>query len=81
MMSSGMIPPRLSRRGFVSDLKIVNAEPTPDPVCTIPARVADLIWLAPDVVGVGLESSSSHSGILPGQYCKLQFRGFRGAML
>lgn len=57
----------------VSDLKVV-AEPTPDPV-SIPARVAELVQLAPDVVGVGLELQRSFQH-LPGQYCKLQFHGF-----
>src|SRR5579863_8552484 len=58
---------------IVSDLKVV-AEPTPDPVST-PARIAELVRLAPDVVGVGLELQGPFRH-LPGQYCKLQFRGF-----
>ena len=58
---------------IVSDLQIV-AEPTPDPVSTA-ARVAELVRLAPDVVGVGLELQRPFRH-LPGQYCKLQFRGF-----
>jgi NAD(P)H-flavin reductase len=57
----------------VSDLKVV-AEPTPEPV-SIPARVSELVRLAPDVVGVGLELQQPFRH-LPGQYCKLQFRGF-----
>ena len=57
----------------VSDLKVV-AEPTPEPV-SIPARVSELVRLAPDVVGVGLELPQPFRH-LPGQYCKLQFRGF-----
>ena len=69
--SSGMIHACQAR--VVSDLKIA-AEPTPDPV-SITARVADLIRLAPDVVGVGLELQQPFRH-LPGQYCKLQFRGF-----
>jgi len=58
---------------IVSDLNVV-AEPTPDPVST-PARVAELVRLAPDVVGVGLELEGPFRH-LPGQYCKVQFRGF-----
>jgi NAD(P)H-flavin reductase len=58
---------------IVSDLHVV-AEPTPDPVST-PARVAETVRLAPDVVGVGLELEQPFPH-LPGQYCKLQFRGF-----
>ena len=58
---------------IVSDLKVV-AEATPDPVSTS-ARIAELVRLAPDVVGVGLELQQPFRH-LPGQYCKLQFRGF-----
>lgn len=58
---------------IVSDLQVV-AEPTPEPIST-PARVAELVRLAPDVVGVGLELERPFR-YLPGQYCKLQFRGF-----
>ena len=57
----------------VSDLKVV-AEHSPDPV-SIPARVAELVRLAPDVVRVGLELQQPFRH-LPGQYSKLQFRGF-----
>jgi len=60
--SSGMIHACQAR--VVSDLKIV-AEPTPDTV-SIPARVSDLIRLAPDVVGVGLELQQPFRH-LPGQ--------------
>jgi NAD(P)H-flavin reductase/ferredoxin len=58
---------------IVSDLKLV-AESTPDPISTS-ARIAELVRLAPDVVGVGLELPGPFRH-LPGQYCKLQFRGF-----
>jgi NAD(P)H-flavin reductase/ferredoxin len=57
----------------VSDMKVVT-EPVPDTV-SMSARVADLVRLAPDVVGVCLELPKPMR-YLPGQYCKLQFRGF-----
>jgi NAD(P)H-flavin reductase len=58
---------------IVSDLEIVT-EPVPDPV-TMSARVANLVHLAPDVVGVDVEVPTPLH-YLPGQYCKVQFRGF-----
>jgi 3-phenylpropionate/trans-cinnamate dioxygenase ferredoxin reductase subunit len=58
---------------IMSDLDIV-AEPVPETV-SMPARVAELKRLAPDVVGVTLELPRPLAH-LPGQYCKLQFRGF-----
>src|SRR6185437_11527403 len=58
---------------IVSDLNVV-AEPSLDPV-SVPARVAELVRLAPDIVRVGLELQQPFR-YLPGQYCKLQFRGF-----
>jgi NAD(P)H-flavin reductase len=57
----------------VSDLKIVT-EPVPDPV-SLSARVTELVRLAPDVFGVGLELPKPLR-FLPGQYCNVQFRGF-----
>jgi len=57
----------------VSDMKVVT-EPVPDTV-SMSARVADVVRLAPDVVGVCLELPKPMR-YLPGQYCKLQFRGF-----
>ncbi len=57
----------------VSDMKIVT-EAVPEMV-SMSARVADLVRLAPDVVGVCLELPTQMR-YLPGQYCKLQFRGF-----
>ncbi|WP_024514707.1 2Fe-2S iron-sulfur cluster-binding protein [Bradyrhizobium sp. Tv2a-2] len=57
----------------ISDLTL-EAEPTPDPTSAM-ARVVDLVRLAPDVVGVTLELPRPFA-YLPGQYCKLQFRGF-----
>jgi 3-phenylpropionate/trans-cinnamate dioxygenase ferredoxin reductase subunit len=58
---------------IVTDLELVT-EPMPDSV-SMPARVAELTRLAPDVVGVTLELPRPLAH-LPGQYCKLQFRGF-----
>jgi 3-phenylpropionate/trans-cinnamate dioxygenase ferredoxin reductase subunit len=57
----------------VSDLQIVR-EAVPDPV-SISGEVANLVRLAPDVIGVSLELPRRLKH-LPGQYCKLQFRGF-----
>src|SRR5215475_5358838 len=57
----------------VSDLRLVT-EPVPDSV-SVPGRVADLVRLAPDVIGVSLELQRPLR-YLSGQYCKLQFRGF-----
>lgn len=58
---------------IVSDLEIVT-EPVPQTI-TVSARVANLVRLAPDIVGVTLELPQALN-YLPGQYCKLQFRGF-----
>jgi NAD(P)H-flavin reductase len=58
---------------IVSDLEIVT-EPVPDPV-TMSARVANIVALAPDVIGVDVEVPTPLH-YLPGQYCKVQFRGF-----
>ena len=58
---------------IVSDLAIA-IEAAPEPT-TLPARVAETVQLAPDVVGVDVELPKSLE-ILPGQYCKLQFQGF-----
>ncbi len=57
----------------VSDMKIVT-EPVPETV-SMSARVAELVRLAPDVVGVCLELPKPMR-YFPGQYCKVQFRGF-----
>jgi 3-phenylpropionate/trans-cinnamate dioxygenase ferredoxin reductase subunit len=57
----------------VSDLRIVR-EAVPDPV-SVSAEVADMVRLAPDVIGVSLRLARRLKN-LPGQYCKLQFRGF-----
>ena len=57
----------------VSDLELVT-EPVPDPI-SVSAEVAELQRLAPDVIGVSLELQRPLR-YLPGQYCKLQFRGF-----
>jgi NAD(P)H-flavin reductase len=58
---------------IISDLAIVT-EPVPDQV-TMSARVANIVRLAPDVIGVDVELPSPLR-YLPGQYCKVQFRGF-----
>jgi NAD(P)H-flavin reductase/ferredoxin len=57
----------------VSDLTL-ETETLPDTV-SLPARVAELTRLAPDVIGVNIELPRPLN-YLPGQYCKLQFRGF-----
>jgi NAD(P)H-flavin reductase len=57
----------------ISDLQLVS-EPVPDTV-SMPARVADLTRLAADVIGVTIELPRPLE-YLPGQFCKLQFRGF-----
>src|SRR6516162_6287860 len=57
----------------VSDLEVVT-EHVPDRV-SVSAEVVELQRLAPDVVGVALELQRPLQ-YLPGQYCKLQFRGF-----
>ena len=57
----------------VSDLKLVT-EPVPEPT-SVSAEVAELVRLAPDVVGVSLKLQAPLRQ-LPGQYCRLQFRGF-----
>jgi NAD(P)H-flavin reductase/ferredoxin len=57
---------------IVSDLAITT-EAAPDPVA-LAARVAKIVRLAPDVMGVDVELPKPLD-YLPGQYCKLQFRG------
>jgi 3-phenylpropionate/trans-cinnamate dioxygenase ferredoxin reductase subunit len=58
---------------IISDLEIVT-EPVPEPV-TMSARIARIVHLASDVVGVDVEVPTPLH-YLPGQYCKLQFRGY-----
>jgi NAD(P)H-flavin reductase/ferredoxin len=58
---------------IVSDLELVK-ESVPDTV-SLPAKVAKLTRLAHDVIGVELQLKLPLN-YLPGQYCKLQFRGF-----
>lgn len=58
---------------IVSDLAIAT-EDAPDPVA-LAARVAGMVRLAPDVIGVDIEVPNPLD-YLPGQYCKLQFRGY-----
>jgi 3-phenylpropionate/trans-cinnamate dioxygenase ferredoxin reductase subunit len=57
----------------VSDLELVT-EPVPDPI-SVSAEVVELQRLASDVIGVSLELQRPLR-YLPGQYCKVQFRGF-----
>jgi NAD(P)H-flavin reductase len=57
----------------VSDLKLV-VEPLPDTV-SLQGRVTKLTRLAPEIFGVDIELPRRLT-YLPGQYCKLQFRGF-----
>lgn len=57
---------------IVSDLAIAT-EAAPDPVA-LAARVANIVRLAPDVMGVDVELPAPLD-YLPGQYCKLRFRG------
>lgn len=58
---------------IVSDLRLVS-EPVPERV-SMPARLADLTRVAADVIGVTLELPRPLE-YLPGQFCRLQFRGF-----
>jgi NAD(P)H-flavin reductase len=57
----------------VSDLRLVT-EPVPD-IVSVQAEVADLAALASDVIGVSI-ALPKPLGHLPGQFCKVQFRGF-----
>lgn len=57
----------------VSDIALVT-EAVPEPV-SASARVVKIDRLAPDVIGVTLKLQKPLEH-LPGQYCKLQFRGF-----
>jgi 3-phenylpropionate/trans-cinnamate dioxygenase ferredoxin reductase subunit len=58
---------------IVSDIAILT-EDVPDPV-TLSGRVGDIVRLAPDIVGVRIDVPKPFT-FLPGQFCKLQFRGF-----
>src|SRR4051812_17506726 len=58
---------------ILSDIEIVT-EPVPQPM-TIPASVTEIVDLAPDIVGVAVKLPKPFH-YLPGQFCKLQFRGF-----
>src|SRR5579862_1293005 len=57
----------------VSDLTL-ELEPTPE-VTSVMARVAEMEQLASDVVGVTVELPRPFP-YLPGQFCKVQFRGY-----
>ena len=58
---------------IVSDIAVVT-EAVPDPA-SISGHVADIVRLAPDVIGVDVELPKPLRP-LPGQFCKVQFRGF-----
>jgi NAD(P)H-flavin reductase/ferredoxin len=58
---------------IVSDIAVVT-EAAPEPVA-ITGQVADIVRLAPDVVGVNIELPKPLR-YLPGQFCKVEFRGF-----
>jgi NAD(P)H-flavin reductase/ferredoxin len=58
---------------IVSDIAIVT-EDKPDPV-TLSGEVAGIVRLAHDIVGVTIEVPKQFP-FLPGQFCKLQFRGY-----
>src|SRR5258705_6436111 len=58
---------------IISNIAVVT-EASPDPV-SISGYVAEIVRLAPDVVGVNVEISKPLH-YLPGQFCKVQFRGF-----
>lgn len=58
---------------IVSDIAIVT-EDVPDQV-TLSGRVAGIVRLAPDIAGVTIEVPAPLT-FLPGQFCKLSFRGY-----
>jgi 3-phenylpropionate/trans-cinnamate dioxygenase ferredoxin reductase subunit len=58
---------------IISDLEIVT-EAVPEPV-SLSAHVADIVRLAPEIIGVDV-ALPRPLRYLPGQYCKMQFRGF-----
>jgi 3-phenylpropionate/trans-cinnamate dioxygenase ferredoxin reductase subunit len=58
---------------IVSDIAIVT-EPVPDQV-SMSGQVADIARLAPDVLGVTIQLPKPLQ-YFPGQFCKVQFRGF-----
>jgi 3-phenylpropionate/trans-cinnamate dioxygenase ferredoxin reductase subunit len=58
---------------IVSDVRL-ETESAPEPV-SLPARVVAMDRLAPDVIGLTLKLQESFDHF-PGQYCKLQFRGY-----
>jgi len=68
---SGLIHACQSR--VISDLEVVT-DNMPE-ASSMSARVSRLARLAPDIVGVSLELAKPLK-FLPGQHCKLQFRGF-----
>ncbi len=61
------------RARVVSDVKVI-VEPVPDTV-SVQAEVAHMVRLAPDIFGVDLKLQKKLR-YYPGQYCKVQFKGF-----
>ena len=58
---------------IVSDIAVVT-EVVPEPIA-ISGQVAGIVRLAPDVIGVDIELPKPLR-YLPGQFCKVEFRGF-----
>ncbi len=58
---------------IVSDIEIVT-EPVPDQV-SMSGKIANIVRLAPDVLGVTVQLPKPLH-YFPGQFCKVQFRGF-----
>jgi NAD(P)H-flavin reductase/ferredoxin len=58
---------------IVSDIELVT-EAVPDQV-SMTGQVVDMVRLAPDVIGVNIELPKPLH-YLPGQFCKVQYRGF-----
>ena len=58
---------------IVSDIAVVT-EAVPEPIA-VAGQVADVVRLAPDVIGVKIELPKPLRH-LPGQFCKVEFRGF-----
>jgi len=63
---------------IVSDIAIVT-EAVPDQV-TMSGQVIDIVRLAPDVIGVRRRTAET-APLSPGQFCKVQYRGFPGEIL
>jgi 3-phenylpropionate/trans-cinnamate dioxygenase ferredoxin reductase subunit len=59
---------------ILSDLNIMSDAAVPHRV-SVSAQIVRLVRLAPDVIDISIELERPFN-YLPGQYCKLQFRGF-----